>query len=95
MNVEPLRDFVVVKKEEATKQTPGGIYMPGTSEEKMVTGEVLAVGPGLVTDAGVAVPLAVKVGDRVVFNRNAAVEVKNGGETVHLVNENQLICRLS
>lgn len=95
MNVVPLRDFVVVKKEEAAKQTPGGLFMPSTVDEKMVTGEVLAVGPGLVTDAGVVVPIAVKVGDKVLFNKNAAVEVKNSGETFHLVNENQLLCKLS
>jgi chaperonin GroES len=95
MSVQPLKDFVVVRKEEAPKQTASGLYMPATTEEKVVTGVVLSVGPGRLTDAGVNLPVAVKVGDRVAFNKSFAVEVKDNGEVFHLLKEDQLLCVLN
>ncbi len=92
MNVQPLHDFVVVNKEEAPTQTPGGIFMPGTVEDKFVVGTVVVVGPGRVTSAGVSLPLQVKVDDRVVFNKSMGIEVKLNGETALLVREEQILC---
>lgn len=92
MNVHPLRDFVVVTKEEGPKQTPGGLYVPTTVEDKVVTGTVTAVGSGRVSLDGTVIPLEVKVGDRIAFNRNLATEVKVDGETSHLLREDQILC---
>jgi len=92
MNVQPLRDFVVVTKEEGPKQTPGGLFVPTTVEDKIVNGTVTAVGSGRLTSDGTVVPLEVKVGDRVAFNRNMATEVKVDGETAHLLREDQILC---
>lgn len=92
MNVQPLRDFVVVSKDEAAKQTPGGLYVPATSEKKIVTGTVTAVGSGRVGLNGEAIPLEVHVGDKVAFNRSMATEVEVGGETALLLREDQLLC---
>jgi chaperonin GroES len=92
MNVQPLRDFVVVTKDEAVKQSPGGLYVPATAEEKVVTGNVIAVGSGRVGLNGEAIPLEVKVGDKVAFNKNMATEVKVGHETALLLREDQLLC---
>ncbi|CAB4196879.1 GroS Co-chaperonin GroES (HSP10) [uncultured Caudovirales phage] len=94
MNVQPLHDFVVVNKDDAPTQTPGGIFMPGTVEDKFVTGTVTVVGPGRLTSAGVVVPLQVSVGDRVVFNKSMGIEVKLNGETALLVREEQVLCVL-
>lgn len=92
MNVQPLRDFVVVSKDEAPKHTAGGLYIPATSEKKVVTGTVTAVGSGRVGLNGESIPLEVHVGDKVAFNRSMATEVEVGGETALLLREDQLLC---
>jgi len=71
MKIKPLYDRVVVRREEEEETSPGGIVLPGTAKEKPSQGEVVAVGDGAVTDKGERRPLAVKVGDKVIFGKYA------------------------
>lgn len=71
MKIQPLYDRVVVRREEEEETSPGGIVLPGTAKEKPNQGEVVAVGDGAVTDKGEKRPLAVKVGDKVIFGKYA------------------------
>jgi chaperonin GroES len=94
MTVQPIRDFIVVSKNsEQEERRPSGIVLVAT-ETKNVTGTVLAVGSGRVSMNGTVVPLEVNVGDKVVFNKNTATEVKDGHETVLVLREDQVICIL-
>jgi chaperonin GroES len=93
MAVVPIRDFIVVSKDETAKTTASGLYIAHT-EERNVTGTVLSVGSGRVTMSGSVVPLEVLKGDKVLFNKNNAVEVKEGESTVLLLREDQVICVL-
>ena len=61
-----------------------GLYIPDTAKEKPSKGEVVAVGPGKHADDGKLVPMTVKVGDMVLFNKYAGTEVKIDGAE-HLV----------
>ncbi len=92
MTVQPLRDFIIVTKPVEKEETIAGglLYRPATSEQKVLTAEVLAVGSGKVAFDGTIVPLEVKVGDKVVFNKNFATEVTAGNETVLLLREEQI-----
>lgn len=92
MNVQPLRDFVVVSRDEAAKTTAGGLFVPATAEEKISTGTVVAVGSGRVGATGATIPPEVKVGDKVAFNKSLTTEVKVGAETALLIREDQLLC---
>jgi chaperonin GroES len=92
MPVQPLRDFILVTKEETPKQTTGGLYMPDTVEEKVVSGTVVAVGTGRVTSDGSVLPLEVKKGDKVVFNRHFATDLNVDNQTYYLLKEEQLFC---
>ena len=74
MNIRPLYDRIVVRRKEEETMTAGGIVLPGAATEKPSAGVVLAVGEGRVLDNGDVRPLAVKVGDRVLFNKYAASE---------------------
>ena len=78
MDFQPVRDFIVVSKEEQAKQTSGGIFIPTTVEaqDKIATGVVTAVGSGVMTTTGTLYPLEVKVGDRIAFVRSLSVEIK-------------------
>lgn len=97
MIVTPIRDFLVIVKdeEEKDKRTAGGLYMASSSEEKIITGVVVAAGSGRVTMSGAVVPLEVCSGERVAFNKHHAVEVKVGNETAWLLREDQVLCKLS
>ena len=84
MSLKPLNDRVLVKRLESEERTASGLYIPDTAKEKPSKGEVVAVGPGKHADDGKLVPMAVKVGDMVLFNKYAGTEVKIDG-VEHLV----------
>lgn len=90
MSYQPLRDFVLVTKDEAEEKTAGGlIFRPATVEDKLARGVVVAVGSGRVTLDGTTIPLEVKVGDRVVFNKSLATDLSGGD---FIIREDQLLC---
>ena len=84
MSLKPLNDRVLVKRLESEERTASGLYIPDTAKEKPSKGEVVAVGPGKHADDGKLVPMSVKVGDMVLFNKYAGTEVKIDGAE-HLV----------
>lgn len=92
--MKPIRDFVAVEKIEADKRTHGGIYVPDAIEDKIIQGNVVAVGSGHLGRDGSITPLEVKEGDRVMFSKSSALDVKVGERTLLLVREENLICRL-
>lgn len=91
MKIQPLRDFIAVIKEEAQKKSAGGIILTEPLDEKIVKGTVVAVGSGILTSTGTTVPLEVKVGDVVYFNKNLAVEIKDGDGALHMLREEQIL----
>jgi chaperonin GroES len=75
--IQPLADRVVVKPQEKEDRTRGGLYLPDTaSQDKPQEGTVLAVGDGKLNDNGQRTPIAVKVGDTVLFAKYAGSEIK-------------------
>ncbi len=85
---KPLKDLVAVKRAEEVKQTASGLFL-GNSE-KINEGVVVAVGPGRHLENGTVLPVAVKVGDVVLFSKSY-IEVKDEGETILLMNEDCLL----
>jgi len=75
MNLKPLADRVIIKPAPAEEKTKGGIILPDTAKEKPMQGEVIAVGPGKVTEDGKTIPLEVKVGDKVLYGKYSGTEV--------------------
>ena len=83
--IRPLADRVVIKPQEKEERTRGGIFLPDTaSKEKPQEGRVMAVGDGKLDDSGKRTPVAVSVGDTVLFAKYAGTEVKIEGED-HLI----------
>jgi chaperonin GroES len=76
MNLKPLADRVVVKPIEDQDKTPGGIILPDTAKEKPMRGEIVAVGPGKITDEGKRVALDVKKGDIVIYGKYSGTDFK-------------------
>ena len=52
MNVRPLADRILVRRVEEQETVRGGIIIPDTAKEKPQEGEVVAVGPGRLTEDG-------------------------------------------
>ncbi|WP_370894386.1 co-chaperone GroES [Janibacter sp. GXQ6167] len=80
VSLKPLEDRIVVKSLEAEQTTASGLVIPDTAKEKPQEGEVVAVGPGRISDAGERVPMDISVGDRVIYSKYGGTEVKHGGE---------------
>jgi chaperonin GroES len=76
MKIRPLQDRIIVKRIEEEGKTKGGIIIPDTAKEKPMEGEVIAVGTGKILENGKKQPLEVKAGDRVLFGKYAATEIK-------------------
>jgi len=46
MNLKPLNDRILVKRDEAEGTTDAGLIIPDDAKKKALQGEVIAVGPG-------------------------------------------------
>ncbi len=95
MNLKPLSDRVLVKRLDYEEKTAGGIYIPDTAKEKPSQGEIIAVGPGKVSDDGKLQPMNVKKGDKVLFNKYAGTEVQLGGEDHLIMREDDILAVVS
>jgi len=91
MNIRPLHDRVVVRRQEEEATSAGGIVLTGSAKEKPNQGEVLAVGNGRVLDSGDVRPVDVKVGDIVVFGKYAGSDtIDVDGEELVILGESDI-----
>ncbi len=91
MNIRPLRDRLVVKREAEERKSPGGIVIPDTATEKPVFGKVIAVGKGKILENGEIRPLDVSVGDKILFGKYSGTEVKVNGEELVVMREEDVM----
>jgi chaperonin GroES len=91
MKFRPLHDRVLVKRIEAEDKTAGGIIIPDTAKEKPSQGEIVAVGPGGRDEAGLVLPIDLKVGDRVLFGKWSGIEVKIDGAELLIMKESDIM----
>jgi chaperonin GroES len=91
MKIRPLHDRVIVKRVEEERKTPGGIVIPENAAEKPDQGEIIAIGTGKVMEDGKVRPLAVKVGDRVIFGKYSGSTVKVDGDEMLVMREEDII----
>jgi chaperonin GroES len=95
VSLRPLDDRVVVEALEAEEQTAGGILLPDTAKQKPQRGRVLAVGPGKMRDDGKRSPVAVVVGDEVLFGRYAGNDVEVGSKEFKIMRESDILAKVS
>lgn len=91
MAVKPLEDRVLVKPIEKETMTESGLYLPESSKEKPIQGQVVATGPGKLLDNGNRADLSVKKGDRVVYGKYAGTEVEIKGDKHLILRETELL----
>ena len=95
VKLEPLGERVVVKPIEQEQTTKGGIFLPDTAKEKPQEGEVVAVGPGRVSDDGTRLPMELAVGDRVIYSKYAGTEYKDGDDQYLILRESDVLAKIS
>ena len=91
---QPLGDRVVIKPLEQEEVTKGGLVLPDTAKEKPQKGEIVAVGPGRVTDDGKRIPMEVKVGDKVVYSKYSGSEVKEVDIEYLILRESDILAKI-
>ena len=88
--LKPLGDRVVLKIEEK-EQTVGGFVLAKSAQEETKTATVVAIGQGVRTLSGELVAPSVKVGDQVLVEAHAGIEVKDGDEKYVIVGEANIL----
>ena len=91
--LEPLGDRLIVKPIEQEEQTKSGIYLPDTAKERPQEGEVLAAGPGRMTDDGKRIEMDVKKGDIVIYAKYGGTEIKVDGEDIIILRESDILAK--
>jgi len=93
IKLKPLADRVVVKPIEREEVTKGGIVLPDTAKEKPQEGEVMAVGPGRLSEDGKRMAIDVKVGDRVIYAKYGGTEIKIDDEELVILRESDILAK--
>src|SRR5512136_163121 len=86
MKIKPLNGYVVIKPLEQEEMTKSGIVIPDTAnKEKPQEGEVVGVSKTNISSTGTALPIEIKVGDRVLYGRYSGEDVKVDGVEYKIV----------
>ena len=91
--LQPMADRVLVKPIEKEEKTKSGIYLPDTAKEKPQEGEILAVGPGKMSDDGKRIPMDLKVGDTIVYAKYGGTEIKVDEEELIILRESDILAK--
>jgi len=93
VNLQPLADRLVVKPIEREEVSRGGIVLPDTAKEKPQEGEVIAVGPGRLSEDGKRIAMDVKLGDVVIYTKYGGTDVKIEGEELVILRESDILAK--
>ena len=93
--IQPLADRVVLKTLDDSEQMRGGLYIPDTAKEKPSQGEVVAVGPGKISDEGERLEMDVRTGDRVLYGKYSGTDVTLDGEEFLILRESDILAIVS
>jgi chaperonin GroES len=93
--IKPLGERVVIKPLPREEISKGGIVLPDTAKEKPQEGEIIAVGPGKLSEDGKRIAMEVKVGDKVVYSKYAGTEFKLDEEEVVILRESDILAKRS
>ncbi len=91
MKMKPLSDRVVIKPGPADEKVQGGIIIPDTAKEKPQKGEVVAAGPGRISDQGHTIAMTVKVKDTVLYGKYSGTEVTVDNVEYLIIRESDIL----
>ena len=91
--IRPLGDRVVVQAMTQEK-SKSGIIIPDTAKEKPQQGEVVAVGPGRLSESGDRLEPEVKEGDVVLFGKYSGTEIEVDSDALLILRESDILAVL-
>ena len=86
--IEPVKDYVVLEREEAQEMTASGLYIPAPSQEKPLRGKVVAMGNELSKDT------VVKMGRTMLYKKYGGTETNIDGIDYVIIKEGDLLLGL-
>ena len=98
MNTEKIRingARLLVKEERLDDTLASGIVVPDRSKQQTNRGVVLAVGDGAILENGVRIPVAVNVGETVIYSSFSGSPIKaneKDEDTYLILNERDVLC---
>ena len=94
MELIPIGESIIVIPDVAKDKSEGGIILTQDAKEIPQTGEVIAVGPGLVNNDGSFTPLTIRPGDRVLFKTYSGDNVELEGVVYKIIDEIDILAIL-
>jgi len=100
MKIKPLQDWAVIRPSKAQEKSAGGIIIPDVAAKKPQEGEVVSIGEGRMKEKkdkkGKVLEkefekTTLKPGDRVLYEKYAAVEIPGEGEDLLMVREEDVL----
>ena len=93
VHINPLSDRVVVMPEEVDDITASGIILPDTAKEKPQMGQIVAAGPGKISDNGTTVKMTLKSGDKVLYGKYSGTEITLNDNEVLIMRESDILAK--
>ena len=87
----PLHDRILVRREEESGTTRGGLIIPDSTKDKPQEGTVISVGKGKTNEEGKLFPLAVEEGDTILFGKYSGTEIKLVGQDFLIMKEEEVL----
>jgi chaperonin GroES len=91
MNIKPLSNRVVIKSIEKEDKSSGGIIIPDSAKEKPMLGEIVAVGPGKLSDDGKRLKMEVKVKDKILYGKYTGTEITLDNKEYLILDDNDIL----
>jgi len=90
--LNPANDRVVIKPIDEGEQTYGSIVIPDMGKEKPEMGEVLAVGPGRLSEYGQMIPVrSCKKGDIVLVPKIGSLRIDFDGQEYYITRDSEIL----
>jgi chaperonin GroES len=89
--LNPANDRVVVKPIEEDEQLYGNIIVPDMGKERPEMGEVIAAGPGRMSEFGKHIPVKAKVGQVVLVPKIGSIRVELEGQEFYIVQDREIL----
>ena len=91
-SLKPTNDRILVKPIDEGEQTYGSIVIPDMGKEKPEMGEVLAVGPGRLSEHGQLITVrSCKVGDIVLVPKIGTLRIDFEGEEYYIAQDREVL----
>ena len=91
-SIYPTNDRILVKPIDEGEQTYGSIVIPDMGKEKPEIGEVLAVGPGRLSEFGKMIPIrSCKIGDIVMVPKIGTLRIDFEGDEYFITQDREVL----